>query len=55
MTARTVGAESHTVVSTTEICLVLGVTVYIAELVLAVSELTLLTILAAAVLLVGSA
>jgi len=52
--ARSVGTEANTVVSFAKVCLILGVAVDIANLLVAMSKLTLLAILASAILLVGT-
>ena len=53
--SRSVGTETHAVVSPAQVCLVLGMAVDVADLVDAVSELALVAVLAGAVLLEWSA
>jgi len=52
--ARTIGTEANTVVGTAKICLILGVTVDVAHLLGSMGKLTLLAVLASAILLEGT-
>ena len=51
MASRSIGTETHAVVSPAQVCLVLGMAVDVANLVHAMGELALVTVLACAVLL----
>ena len=55
MASRSVGTETHAVVSPAQVCLVLGMAVDVADLVDAMGELALVAVLACAVLLEWSA